>query len=250
MGRFNAAASVPVPMPVNPAATSPPLTVLPSPSTAQPAGSGRAKLNFAGLKTSKPSTKASEYPVLPDPEGKMAGYAADFLEAQEREEAAKGAKETARLELVHAAKPFYFATNAGRAEVPSSVAIESPKGEVRVTFKDKYKNLDESQFERVRQVVGDQIADSYLEQTFVFKIDSDAIPPSKMQAVIDEVQAMTARLGIGEAVSVTTCYKPTSEWHAARFRQLSAEQNIELEEVIDREKGFCQVSVGAARGRK
>jgi hypothetical protein len=71
-----------------------------------------------------------------------------------------------------------------------------------------------------------------------------------MQAVIDAINKITEELAIGDAVSVKACYKPTSEWHTARFRHLTAEQNIQLESAVDNEKGFCTVAVGPVRGKK
>jgi hypothetical protein len=71
-----------------------------------------------------------------------------------------------------------------------------------------------------------------------------------MQAVIDAVNDLADRLGIAAAVSVAACYKPTAEWHTARFRRLTPEQNLQLERMIDSEKGFCTAAVGPARGSK
>jgi hypothetical protein len=223
------------------------LTVLPPPA----APAGKRSLDFGGLnKKAAVAAPAGEYPVLPDPDGALAEQAAAFLEALEAETAATGAKEAARFELVSAARPFHFKVNSGHAEIPSSVSIHSPRGEVRVTFKDAYKKLDETKFEAVRQVIGDDLAGVYMAQTFEFKIASENIPEAKMQSVIDAMRDMATRLGIVDAVTVDTCYKPTAEWHTARFRQLTPEQNMKLEGVIDREKGFCQAAVGPVRGKK
>jgi hypothetical protein len=180
----------------------------------------------------------------------MAAQAAAFLEAHAAEEAATGAKEAARFELIAAARPFHFRVNSGHAEIPSSVAILSPKGEVRVTFKDAYKKLDEAKFETVKQVIGEQLAETYLMQTFEFTIKSEKIPADRMQEVIDGIRELATRLNIVDAVAVATCYKPTSEWHTARFRHLTPDQNMRLEGAVDREKGFCTASVGPARGKK
>ena len=59
----------------------------------------KPKLNFGGIKTKTTAAPSSDYPVLPDPDGKLAEQAAAFLEALEAETAACGAKEAARLEL-------------------------------------------------------------------------------------------------------------------------------------------------------
>ncbi len=257
MGRWNATNPVPQPAPdPEPPTPTPKLVVLPPPGQ-RPAETGgtpvppKPKLNFGGIKKKDTAAApASEYPVLPDPDGTQAEWAAAFLDAQAREEAAKGAKETARLELIKVARPFHFKYNSGHLEVPSSVTVASPRGEVRVTFKDAYKKLDETKFSVVQEIIGQELANTYLTQTFEFSIKSNAIPEAKMQAVIDAVTEMAGKLGIEDAVAVATCYKPTSEWHSARFRHLTAEQNLELETAIDSEKGFCTVAVGPVRGKK
>ncbi|HEV7924439.1 MAG TPA: hypothetical protein VGR14_03745 [Verrucomicrobiae bacterium] len=220
----------------------------PAPSTA--AAPSKPKLNFGSIKK-KDVKVVAEYPVLPDLEGTNAQYATAFLKAQAEEEAAKGAKEAARGELVRRARDFHFKINAGKAAIPSSVSILALDGEeVRVTFKEKYKAMDEEKLAAIKTIIGAEMADKYLVEKFVFKIESDKIPADKMQGVIDAVNALAGTHCIADAVSVTSCYEPNSEWHTARFRELSDVQNIDLEFALDGEKGFCQISVGAARGKK
>jgi hypothetical protein len=209
----------------------------------------KPKLNFGTIKKKEAAVVTGDYPVLPDPDGKLSEQAAAFLVAHAKEEAAKGAKEAARATLVAAARPFHFTTNSGHADVPSSVAIHSPEGEVRVTFKDSYKKLDEAKFDQVKNVIGESLAGVYIAQTFEFTIKSDKIPEAKMQAVIDAINVMAADLGIEDAVDVATCYMPTAEWHTARYRQLTPDQNLQLEHLVDSEKGFCACAVGPARGK-
>jgi len=206
----------------------------------------KPKLDFGGIKKKEILSPTSEYPVLPDPDGQLAEQAAAFLEAHAAEEAAKGAKEAARFALVTAARPFHFTVNSGFSDVPSSVAIQSPKGEVRVTFKDSYKKLDEPKFDFVRQIIGEDLAGVYMSQTFEFTIKSEKIPEDKMQSVIDAIKEMAVGLGIADAVDVATCYKPTAEWHSARYRRLTPDQNLRLEGMD--EKGFCTAAVSPARG--
>ena len=251
MSRFNAAAAVaPEASPPAPA-PGPTLTVLPAPAAAPSPSPGKPKLVFGALKPKAPAQTASEYPVLPDPDGELAKHAEAFLEAHAKEEAATGAKEAARLELITAAMPFHFTTHHGcNGEIPSSVSVLSPAGEVRVTFKNAYKKLDEAKFEAVKTVIGEGLADLYLTQTFDITIKSDKIPAARMQEVIDAMQELATRLDIVDAISVATCYKPVAEWHSYRFRALTPAQNLKLESLVDREKGFCQSSVSPARGKK
>lgn len=98
-------------------------------------------------------------------------------------------------------------------------------------------------------MIGEDLANTYLEQTFEFTIKLENIPKAKMQSVIDAITRMAQELSILDAVAVATCYKPTAEWHTARFRHLTSDQNLRLEGLVDREKGFCTASVGLALGK-
>jgi hypothetical protein len=220
----------------------------PEPRAPGPGVPTKPKLNFGGLAQKAPAAKAGkEYPVLPDPTGDIAQYAAAFLDAEEKEKAATGAKEAARAVLIEHARPFYFASQAGRAELVSSVAVHSPKGEVRVTFKNRYSSLDDEKYGRVEFIIGAETAGRYFTQTFSINVDSAKIPSDRMQAVIDAMQALAQSQNIVDAITVKIGYAPTEQWHGARFRELPSDKNLELENLDA--KGFCQVAVGAARGK-
>jgi hypothetical protein len=93
MSRFNAAAAVAPEASPPAAAPGPSLTVLPAPAAAPSPSPGKPKLSFGALKPKAPAQTASEYPVLPDPDGELARQAEAFLEAHAKVEAATGAKE-------------------------------------------------------------------------------------------------------------------------------------------------------------
>lgn len=217
------------------------------PATARQAG--KPKLSFGSLKTAAPASapKSSKYPVLPDSTGKIAIAVKSFLDAQAAEEAATGAKEAARAELIAAARPYHFRANAGKPEAASSVLGVSDAGEVRITFKDAYKKLYD--LAPVRGIIGETV-DAHFSESFEFKINSDLIPADKLQETIDEVNKLSAKLQLGDALKVVTCYKPVAEFHAARYRNFTAEQNIAIENAVDPDKGFCTVAVTTAKSSR
>ena len=70
-----------------------------------------------------------------------------------------------------------------------------------------------------------------------------------LPVIHETLQRANLTLADIDAVAVATCYKPTAEWHTARFRHLTSDQNLRLEGLVDREKGFCTASVGLALGK-
>ena len=218
-------------------------------TAATPARSAKPKISLGALKpvVAADTKGKTAYPILPDPTGLYATIAVAFLDANEKMKAAEAAKKSAGSELSKAARPFHFQTNAGRLEPASSVAVHCGKGEVRVTFKNRYPNLDEAGFNRVVQTIGGENADAFFVETYEFTIDSEKVPSEKLQATVDGINELAARLGIGDAVTVKSAYKPTPQFHEARFSKLTVEQNNALEYAIDPEKGFAQCAISAAR---
>ena len=107
----------------------------PAPVTPAPA-KGIKKVSFGGIAKKKEETK-TVYPVFPDANGEAATIAARILERSEQFEALKGALETDKAELKFMVSPHYFRVNHGRHEVPCSIAVNSPCGEVLVTFQNR-----------------------------------------------------------------------------------------------------------------
>jgi hypothetical protein len=124
--------------------------------------------------------------------------------------------------------PEYFSSNSGKHEVPSSLAVKSSKGEVLVTFQNRYKTLpDES---GLVPILGER-TEKYFRQAFELKVDGDQIPADNAQKLLDEVQALFARYHCAGALEVKSCVKPTAEFHAARHLDLTWQENLQVEEV-------------------
>jgi len=124
--------------------------------------------------------------------------------------------------------PEYFKVNAGKHDVPSSMAVKHSTGEVLVTFQNRYKVLpDES---GLVPILGER-TEKYFRQAFELKVDGDQIPADSAQELLDQVQALFARYNCAGALEVKSCIKPTKEFHAARHLDLTPEENVMVEEV-------------------
>jgi len=196
-------------------------------ATQNPKPGGLKRVSFAGLAPKKADTKTA-YPVLPDADGKASEIAARILERTEQFEALKGALETDKAELKFIAAPHYFAVNHGRHEVPSSVAVNSPNGEVLVTFQNRYSQLPDEA--GLMPVLGERIGE-FFRQSFELKIKGDKLPESSTQALMNELQALFAKYNCADALELKEGIKPVAEFHAARHLQLTPEQNLAVEQV-------------------
>jgi len=193
----------------------------------QPAKAGLKKVSFGKI-TKKDETTKTAYPVFPDAQGRAAEIAARILERSEQFEALKGALETDKAELKFLVAPHYFAVNHGRHEVPSSVSVSSPQGEVLVTFQNRYSLLaDES---GLLPVLGERTGE-FFRQSFELKIKGDKLPEDRVQELMDRLQSLFAEFQATDALEVKEGVKPTADFHAARHLQLTPEQNLALEQV-------------------
>ena len=203
----------------------------PAPSP-KPQAPGLKKVSFGKIATKKDETKTA-YPVFPDGgngrnvAGAAAEIAARILERTEQFEALKGALETDKQELKFMVAPHYFAVNHGRHEVPSSVSVASPKGEVLVTFQNRYPMLPDET--GLLPVLGERTGE-FFRQSFELKIKGDKLPEDKTQELMDRLQALFAEFGATDALEVKEGVKPTAEFHAARHLELSVEQNLAFEQ--------------------
>ena len=202
----------------------PNLHVLPPPA---PASSGLKKLSFGKIATVKAETKTT-YPVFPDANGEAAIIAARIIDRVEQLAALESAVDVDKGELRLRTRSFYFTTNHGRHDVPSSVAVNSPKGEVLVTFQSRCAMLkDETP---VQEVLGAELTGKFFRQAFEFKIAGDKLPSDKAQEFVNELQELMESYGCADALEVKSSIKPTTEFHAARHLELTTEQNLALDE--------------------
>ena len=106
-----------------------------------PPASTVKKVSFGGVKKKKEETK-TVYPVFPDTNGQAAIIAARIKQRQQDFDALEGALKTDKAELKVMVAQHYFAVNHGKHEVPSSIAVNSPAGEVLVNFQNRYSLME------------------------------------------------------------------------------------------------------------
>lgn len=190
--------------------------------------SGLKKLSFGNIAKKTADTGKTSYPVLPDPHGQAAIIGERIIKRSDEFDALKSALETDKAELRMIATPYYFKTNHGRSEAPSSIIINSPAGEVLVTFQNKYPKLDSEV--PVEAILRDRTG-KFFGQSFDFTIKGDKLPRDKAQELIDELQQLFAKYMAVDALEVKDCIKPHSTFHEARHLELTVEENLALEEV-------------------
>jgi hypothetical protein len=244
------------------ATTAPAPTTAPAAPAAAPKGVKRVSLT--GIKSKAAAAPASKsYPVLPDPNHEVTKLAHAIRTDQEMFDALEGGLKVNKAELRTLASPFYFRTNRGKAEIPSSVLChitpelldaegkvighEPATSAVLVTFTNKYGAADE---EAVKEIIGEELVERFFRQKFELKIDGDLLPAGPAldehgQPVLDEgvpvaaVSQLLAELGAlfekyeaSAALTQSEKIVPVSEFHTARHTALTPEQNAALELVV------------------
>ncbi len=195
-----------------------------APEATAPARGGLRKVSFGAIKP-KADTKTS-YPVFPDDTGQAAILAARIRERQDQFDALDGALKTDKAELKQMVSPFYFGTNSGKHDVPSSISVQSPDGEVLVTFQNRYSLLPDEA--GILTILGDKL-ELFFGQTFEIKIKSDKLG-TKAQEFVTALQDLAVGFNCADALEIKEGVKPTSDFHAARHLQLTPAQNMELEQ--------------------
>lgn len=234
------------------------MAIIGDPSQQTETGTAPNRINFGALKEKPKATGNSQYPELPDPTGEVSDLADEFLKQHEAENTANGAKEIARGQIIERAVPFHWKTNCGRTEISGTVSVRAKSGsEVLVQFKDAYKPIADTKDKagniitpaEKRIAIPRDVFDKYFRQTFSIAIDSTRIAENKLQEVVNRIQALAAELEIGDAVGVTSAFKPIESWHADRYRILTSDQNMAAERAMG-ERGLMTIAVTTARGRK
>lgn len=209
-----------------PVALAPPTPSAPPPPATAPApAGGLRKVSFG--KIAKASDTKTAYPVLPDPSGQHAAIAARIHQRTDEVDALTSALDTDKAELKMLATPFWFQHLHGKPEIPSSLSVPSPAGEVLITFANRYKQLpDESS---LFPILGER-AGQFFRQAFELKISGDKIPAHVAPQLIEELQLLFHKYQAGDAVTVKDYIKPVDGFHEARHRELTIEQNLQLEQ--------------------
>ena len=192
---------------------------------------GLKKLNLGGISAAKADTKKKDYPAIPDPDGEVAKLVAELRTKSDQLDALDGEVKLLKAEITSRARPFWFEANQGKAAPASSVVCcDKNGGEVTVTFQNKYAGTEQD--EALVAAVGDKAAERFFRQSFEIKVNGDAIPADRAQAVIDGLQKLFAENNASDALKAKATFKPTAEYHEARHGQLTPEQNMAAERLV------------------
>lgn len=192
------------------------------------------KISLAGIAKKKDSGK-TEYPVLPDPNGKAAEAAAQILKEQEEFEALEGSLKNNKKFLIELATPYHFQFAHMKA-LDKSVGIlvetrPDDKGlvrKVRLDFKDSYAKLDDER--PLLPILGDRTGELF-HQSFEFKIDGDKLPADKAEEIVGELMSLFAKHNASDALTVKEGIAPVASFHLQRHLILTPEENIALQQV-------------------
>jgi len=192
-----------------------------------PARAGGIKKISFGAMTKKADTKTA-YPVYPDQNKEAALIAARIVERSARFDELEGQLKTDKAELKLMVSPFYFATNRGKGEIPSSVAVHSAAGEVLVSFTNRYPKLPD---ETPLAFLDPALVETYFAQTFEIKIKGDALPqdPAICQTLLDRLQSLFAEFNATDALQASAGIAPKKNFHEDRHRVLTVEQNLAVD---------------------
>jgi len=185
------------------------------------------RVSFGAISRKTQDSK-TDYPVLPDPNGQATEIATRILERTDEFEALKGALETDKAELKLLSTLPYFQLNHGNHDVPSSLSVPTPIGEVLVTFQNRYPGLETER--QLLPILGEHTS-RFFRQSFKVEIDGDKLPAASAQELINGLQELFARHRSLDALKLTESIKPVPEFHAARHLILAPEQNLRLNEI-------------------
>lgn len=186
-------------------------------------------LNLQGFTTTTEKKKKTEKPVIPCP----ADAVTEFAEAKASFESAEGVlKATKAVLLDHASKEFWKLNHERSVKglEPASTAEMLGNGvTARITLARIYPVISES--EVLVSIIGEQVAKENFTETFDFKVEGAKIPATQAQTFVDGLRELVAKCGAGDAVTIKAGVVPTEQFHTARHKLLTPDQNIELQKV-------------------
>jgi hypothetical protein len=150
---------------------------------------GLRTIRFGSIAKKRPDRRA-DHPLLPDPQGQYAVIAARIIERSGQVQALSGALEVDKAEIKTLATPFYFSNGEGKLDVPGSVAVHCPSGQVLIIYQDRYGRLDSE--ERLLPILGQQ-TERLFRQAFTIEIDGDKLPSQQAQELLDQLQILFNR---------------------------------------------------------
>jgi hypothetical protein len=168
--------------------------------------------------------------VLPDPDQSLARLGRDIKLQTEQVEALAGALERNKKLLVEKARPLWFTLNAGKGTVESSVVVETPEGQVMVSFQERFGRPESP--EKVADIIGPEALQAHFRPAFEFKVDCNALPEGpQTQELLNEVYQLFERRGVTAAIQFTSSVKPRKGFNTARHSLFTPDQNQALDRI-------------------
>ncbi len=214
------------------------------PSTQPPPAPAKSRTSFGAL-TSKTSKTKTAYPVFPKEQNpQVYDLAERIVKRVTKIKAETALCDVDKADMRMLVAPFYYQTNHGKLEAPSSISIASSE-EVICKFLNKYTQPVVPAIEpQLRHLIGDKF-DTCFRQKFFIEIDGDKLPADKTQEIVDGLQALFAEHNALGAVAVKDELRPFPDFHARRLLEFTPEVNLAISEVYP-----SQINVEQARGRK
>lgn len=206
-------------------------------------------INLSGLTTAKPKKATQEKPILPDPTGALGPMVIQAIDNKKNVDAYEGALTTAKVELGRAAFAHACQLYAGRdSKIEDTFQIGTAGGKALISLKNAYKLSAES-MDSAKAALGGQVG-NVLKESFIIKVDADAMPGFIQQSFVDELvkvaRALDAMLGTPEgqdgAVFQSITVQPVTSvdkaFHEKRYALFTPEQNARLHQVMP-----CVISI-------
>jgi hypothetical protein len=205
------------------------------PPAAPPAPRHKSKFNLTGLAPKETAKTTTAYPTVPDPTGVILELATRIKRDSAKLESLEGAIETAKAQLRNLVEPSYFNLHSGKKDVPSSIAVNTPEGDLLVTFSSRYKKIESP--DPILQTFGEEFFAANFTESFSITIDGSQLPTvdpanpdrNPAQEFIDDLVAMIQHHHAADAVKQETKITPTKQFHDTRHALLAPDQNLKLQ---------------------
>jgi hypothetical protein len=197
-----------------------------------------AEIDF-GLGTTAPAKgKPPKFPLL---EGKEVPELVDaVLILEEKYDAVADPFKSAKQELIQYGFPKFFAVNQGRIGAPSSMLAWGKRGGVRVTWKDRYTGGDKA---RIIELLGPELAGQWFHQSWVIKIDGDAIPIEEGPGLVADLKKVMAAHNASHALSIKAQILPVADFTSKRHFAFDPDVNMQIQELVPQQASVSSKGV-------
>lgn len=182
--------------------------------------------NLAALKK-KPATGKGKkiYPVLPDPDGKIAKLVDNICDLKVQIDQAQGSFDIIGGDLKQAVRNHVFSG----CDAPSTVELHGTRTKIKISVKNQYWpiNDEDPRIDNLRKVMGERF-DAIMEKGCTISIDANKIPGNQVQDFIDALVGIAEMYDAGDAIEAKEFYKPKKSFHLDRCSTFTEEENHEI----------------------